>query len=198
MDNEQQEYGNWNVRSRRQQVSLKVGDLVKAKWPGLSRTFPAVVVSCGTNKKVTVKFKDYEDKTYVVPEHHVQLLASEFETSLIREEMQDFNSEQPISDVEEIVSQSDVSNQDKKRQHTCSRHEVRSKRQKVIYKAGDRVKAKWPGRDSDRKFSGTIMANTEDECKIKFDYDGTILVVRNQHVEYIINEKVQMIKFVFA
>ena len=193
MDNEDG-YGNWNVRSRRQQISLNIGDVVKAKWPGLSRAFPAVVVSCGTNKTVTVKFKDYEDKTYVVPEHHVQLIVSENETTFTRDDVQGFTSEQQISHVAEIVTQADVSNSHKKRQQPCSKHEVRSKRQKVSYLAGDRVKAKWPGRESDRKFLGTIMANTEDECKIKFDYDGTILLVPNQHVEYTMDEKVQMSK----
>lgn len=59
----------------------------------------------------------------------------------------------------------------------------RSKRQKVAYKRGDRVQAKWPGSVNDRLWPGTIQRDTLDQCLIEFDHRHERLTVQNINVQ---------------
>lgn len=72
-------------------------------------------------------------------------------------------------------------------------HEVRSKRMKVSYKSGDRVKAKWPGSVNDRHWPGTMLRDTNDLCLIKFDHGNEIHTVQNINVQRLLpsEEKVR-------
>ena len=59
----------------------------------------------------------------------------------------------------------------------------RSKKQKVAYKSGDRVQAKWPGSVNDRLWPGTILRDTLDQCLIEFDHGHERLTVQNINVQ---------------
>lgn len=80
---------------------------------------------------------------------------------------------------QEIIS----TKRDRREESPSRDYGFRSKRVKVSYKAGDRVKAKWPGSVNERLYSGTIVEDTSDQCLIEFDDGHKRLTVQNINVQ---------------